>query len=427
MSSYEDALRKLREIDQEQILQYWDDLGEEGKQSLLNQINTLDIDTFFIQKQILQKTNIHSSVAYTPFLDYATSGNASDFAQGWELITKGKVGCLLIAGGQGTRLGFAGPKGCYPITPLSKKSLFQFFAEKVAAASKKADRLLPLAIMTSPMNDQVTRDFFHSHQLFGLDATQLSFFVQDVLPLLDQEGDLFLEEQGKIAEGPNGNGYSLKHFVEQGGWEQWKKQGVEFINYVLVDNPLADPFDAELIGFHCRKQAEITIKCTEKRTPQEKVGVVVKQEHAVKIVEYSELPIAESEAYLKEGILKHRCANLSLFCFNMNWVKKASKRALPLHKALKKVNVLTNNDSSSLHAWKYETFIFDLLAEAHSVQALLYPREECFAPLKNSSGEDSVPEVQRALEKQAKAIYYKITGILPLETPFELPIEYYYL
>lgn len=420
----EKMFQKLKAIHQEHLLQYWKDLEDDEKKVLLRQVELLNLDLLSLQQRLLQQPTHVEKIAIDPFLDFCHSGSSGDLETGRRLIEEGKVGCLLIAGGQGTRLGFDGPKGMYPITPLTKKSLFQFFAEKVIAASKKFDRPLSLAIMTSPLNDQITRDFFEANQFFGLQQQQISFFMQDVLPFLDQEGNLFLEEKGKIAMGPDGNGYSLKQFVVQTIWKKWHEEGIEFVNYVLIDNPLADPFDAELIGFHYRKQADVTLKCVQRRNSSEKVGIVVKQENKVKVIEYSEISQEERQARLEEGSLKHPCANVSLFCFNMAFIKKMANQILPLHKSLKKAKKWGQVDS--FYAWKFETFIFDLLSSTNKVQALVYPREECFAPLKNSSGEDSILYVQQALENQAKKIYQRTTGQWPIDTPFELPMEYYY-
>lgn len=422
--SQEAIALKLKAIHQEHLLKQWDGLNEEEKEKFARQVESLNLNLFLQQKSLLQKHENISEAKIDPFLDYSYSGNNEDFKTGQKLISQGKVGCLLIAGGQGTRLGFNGPKGLFPITPLTKKSLFQFCAEKVVAASKKYGRQLPLAIMTSPLNDALTRNFFESNQLFGLHQEQLSFFVQGVLPFLDQEGNLFMEEAWKLAEGPDGNGYSLHHFVHKEVWKKWQIQGIEYVNYILIDNPLADPFDAELIGFHHRKKADVTLKCVKRRDLNEKVGIVVKKENKVRVIEYSEISQEERTACLKDGSFKHPCANLSLFCFNMSFINKTANQILPLHKSLKKAKKL--NERTDFFAWKFESFIFDHLPYAEHVQALVYPREECFAPLKNATGEDSPLQVQKALEKQAKERYLKMTGKLPELSPFELPIDDYY-
>ncbi len=169
---------------------------------------------------------------------------------------------------------------------------------------------------------------------------------------------------------------------------------------IPVDNPLADPFDAELIGYHAQQKVEITLKCTEKTDPEEKVGVVVRQEGRCAVVEYSEMSGQEKNARRKDGRLKHCCANLSLFCLSLGFIQRIVNEGLsiPLHKAWKAAQFVDEHSntysSSQPAAWKFETFIFDWLFHSKKVAALICPREECFAPLKNLKGPDS-PETVR--------------------------------
>lgn len=432
--NYKQALEKLSEISQEHLLNFWDRLNDTEKKNLLVEISELDIPTFKVQKQLLTMP-MHASIEnLKPFQDYSLAKNAPD-SLGKELISKGQVGCIIVAGGQGTRLNFDGPKGLYPITPIKKKTLFQLFVEKVLTAGNQVGKPLPLAIMTSPLNHDITVKYFRENNLFGLNKDQLSFFSQGVLPFLDKDGNLFLERCDHIAEGPNGNGTSLYHFVEQGIWKKWHESGVRYVNFILIDNPLADPFDAELIGFHHRKLADVTIKCTWRRTAQEKVGVIVKKENKTVVVEYTELSEEERFAVLKEGALKHPCANISLFCFNMDFISRLHEKKLyqsmPLHRAFKAAKYVlpdgTEKQSDKPIAWKYERFIFDVLAFADKVATLLYPREKCFAPLKNGNGEDSVIEVQKALQNEAREVFEKVSGTkVPSNKVFELSQEFYY-
>lgn len=427
---FQKALNKLKQIDQEQLLRYWNDLTQIEKKELLSQIDTLDVPFFLEQRKVLSEVKQKVNSKIEAFNDYVQSGDVNNQKIGWQLISEGKVGCILMAGGQGSRLHFEGPKGMFPITPITKKSLFQFFAEKVVAAGKQAGKKLPLAIMTSPLNDLMTKQFFSDNHYFGLEKSQLFFFTQGILPYLDQQGKAFLEEKGKIAEGPNGNGYIFKYFSEQGIAKQWEELGVEYVTNIQIDNPLADPFDAELIGFHSKQSSEVTIKCAIRRSAEEKVGLVVKQEGRIRVIEYSEISDEERTAYNEKGLLKHLCANLSMFCFNLSFIYRIADKKLPLHAAFKSTRHVTASGEvekpKQPFAWKYETFIFDLLTFAKGVDVLLYPREECFAPLKNFSGEDSLETVQQALEKQAKRLFIQVTGREPPSSPLELPMDFFY-
>ncbi|MBA3957298.1 MAG: UTP--glucose-1-phosphate uridylyltransferase [Parachlamydiaceae bacterium] len=426
----QELLAKLSLIGQEHLLRFWDDLNADQQEQLQQQVLQLNSETLLQQQALLKANHKVPQTDLQPFLDYSKKGNKDDYELGRKLIAEGKVGCLLIAGGQGTRLRFKGPKGMFPITPVTLKSLFQFFVEKVKAASDIFGQPLQLAIMTSPLNDDETRRFFASHHFFGLHKDQVSFFTQSTLPLLDKEGNLFLEEKDKIAVGPDGNGYSLKCFYESSIWSKWHQKGITCVNYVLIDNPLADPFDVELVGSHMRRSVDVTLKCTERRDAQEKVGVVVKENNAVRVVEYSEMPDTERNALTDNGSLKHLCANLSLFCFNMSFIKSLTTQKMPLHLAFKAVPYVDSlgnlQHPTAPMAWKFETFIFDVLKSANSIHAILYPREECFAPLKNASGPNSIEQVQQSLQQQAKLLFKSKTGSQAPNGPFELPPHLFY-
>lgn len=425
-------LKKLTQMEQAQLIQHVDRLSIEEENELTQQINAIDQSILKRQRELVLNPPSNEQKTFEAFDDFADCGSIEDFNSGKKLIAVGKVGCLVLAGGQGSRLGYNGPKGLFPVSIVKQKTLFQLLAEKVLAAGQQAGRPLFLAIMTSPENDTETRNYFEKNNRFGLSKDQLFFFVQGNLPLLDAKGNLFLETRSKLAEGPDGNGHCFRRFFETGVWQQWQKAGIQYVNVVLVDNPLADPFDAELFGFHARKGSDITVKCAEKNDPTEKVGVVVKKGDNFTVVEYSEMPDVEKQARNKDGSLKHRCANLSLFCFSMDFIQRTASQPdrMPLHKAWKAVKYLaadgTTKQADQPNAWKFEAFIFDLLEETNKVSALLYPRNLCFAPLKNGVGADSLATVQTALQQRDAEIFKEVTGVTPPAPPFELSQAFYY-
>jgi UDP-N-acetylglucosamine/UDP-N-acetylgalactosamine diphosphorylase len=293
----------LQHLDQQAIVNHLESLPLEARHALEKQLASLDLAMLAKQRGMVIHPKVAAAEAFEPFDTAVLSGDKARKQTGQKEIAEGRVGCLLLAGGQGSRLGFPGPKGIFPISVIQNKSLFQLVAEKVVAASKQAGKPLPLAVMTSPQNDFITRAFFANHGLFGLDEGQLSFFCQGELPYLDAVGNLFLESSEKIAEGPNGNGFCFKHMAASGILSDWLARGIRHLNLIFIDNPLADPFDAELIGFHQMQGAEVTIKCAEKKDPGEKVGVLVKQKGMVRVSEYSEMPDTERQQRLPEGEL----------------------------------------------------------------------------------------------------------------------------
>lgn len=333
---------------------------------------------------------------------------------GVSLLQQGKVGCLILAGGQGSRLGGSLPKGLVPVTPIKGKTLFQIFCEKTFAASSQSGSALPIAIMTSPLNHQATVAYIEKEKRFGLSEKQVSYFIQGMLPFLDDKGHWLLEAGGKIAQGPDGNGRALHHFFHSGIWKKWKEAGIEYVNVVLIDNPLADPFDPALCAAHVASEAEVTLKCVPRLHVEEKVGVVAVSDGRLKVIEYLDLSEEEKAAHRPDGSLLWNVANSGLFCFSMDFIEKIADRDLPWH--------LTRKGG----LWKFETFIFDLLDYADKAHLLLYPREEAHAPLKNAVGEASLETVRMALLARDRKIFEAISGLLPPERPFELDFAFHY-
>ncbi|HXW60164.1 MAG TPA: UTP--glucose-1-phosphate uridylyltransferase, partial [Myxococcota bacterium] len=302
-----------------------------------------------------------------------------------------------------SRLRFEGPKGCFPISH-DKKTLFQIIAERVLAASALAGRALPVAILTSRLNHKETINYFAKHAYFGLKPQkQLFFFTQELWPLLDLQGNLFLQAPSQIAKGPNGNGGVFRYFYSSGLWELWNKMGIEHLQLIPVDNALAAPFDVELIGFHKKHASEITIKTCTRCDPQEKVGILCQVEKKPRVIEYFEIPDKEKEAREEGGRLKYSIASIGLFAFSLSFMKKAAHFELPIHFVKKAVKYFDSSGKTFFpkepNAFKFEEFIFDVLPFAETCKVLIYPRERCFAPLKN---EESIKEVRLALERAGK-------------------------
>jgi UDP-N-acetylglucosamine/UDP-N-acetylgalactosamine diphosphorylase len=429
-----EIIEKLNSINQVHLLEYWDSLEFFQKKQLQKQIKALDSSLFLTQRELLAKKKVELKRDFSPLKNFTEAGNRSDKIKGQQILSQGQCGCLLIAGGQGTRLRFNGPKGMFPVTLIKHKSLYQLIAEKTLAAGLQVNRKLPLAIMTSPSTHEATVEFFNRNDRFGLDSEQVVFFLQKEIPLLNSAGNLFLQGKDHIALGPDGNGSSLQYFIESGIWDQWYSKGVRYLTYVLIDNPLADPFDAELIGFQERVGSDIVLKSTTRLNSEEKVGVLVENKDRIEVVEYSELSEEEKFAALSNGTLKYPLANLSLFSFRMDFIKNKKNEIfleMPLHAAFKSATFIDTQGFSKLlplkpNAWKFEKFIFDILAFTSHVAILNYPRNVCFAPLKNNKGSDSLRTVQTALQNLDKMTLKKITGIEPSSTPFELSQEFYY-
>jgi UDP-N-acetylglucosamine/UDP-N-acetylgalactosamine diphosphorylase len=312
---------------------------------------------------------------------------SNDFQElGKKVVQQGGAACLLLAGGQGTRLGHSGPKGTFPLIPETGLTLFQLFAEKIGAASLWAQRPLCACIMTSEENDSATRAFFEAHDFFGL-REDLSFVVQESLPFLDVSGRPLAQS------GPAGNGWALRHLIDGGVAQAWEKQGVQAITVIPVDNPLADPFDCEIIGA-VAAGAPLAMKCSDRVAEEEKVGVVVQEGGKTRVVEYSELSDEQKWGRESNGKLRYPIAHLGLFCFSLTFVHEAARRAeeLPIHLALKPCKTTRGE----IVAYKQERYLFDCLPFASHVAIIYAAREHCFAPLKDRN---SLPHVQAALRR----------------------------
>lgn len=342
-------------------------------QSVDAMLNDIDMQLLEDQRSLVLKKTSLTTKEIQPCLEYLTEVSNEAIELGNKAIQSGKVGCLTVAGGQGTRLGFQGPKGAFPLNS-DGLTLFEIFAKKILNSGDN----LSWAIMTSPINHNETVSFFEKNHYFGLNKNCVFFFQQKMLPFLDDDGDLILETPSKIALGPAGNGCALMDFFESGVAEKWKALGIEQVMFTQIDNLLAEPFSKELIGFHLLEKAEVASSCVEREDLNEHVGLFAKEGGAVVVKEYTEL--SESERLNPN----FKLVNISVFCFQLQWMQKvySHRSQLPLHKSFKKTPVM-GKEPTKPNAWKFEYFIFDCLPFAQSVVILLFPRNRCFAPLKD--------------------------------------------
>lgn len=282
----------------------------------------------------------------------------------------GNVGAIILAGGQGTRLGISYPKGLFPV---QGKALFQWICEKVPRND------LPIAVMTSPLNHQETVAFFERHQFFGLD---LHFFQQEMSPLLDERKRCIEMRPGEILKGPNGNGSIYRSFVQSGLFQRFKEKGVDLVTVMPVDNPLANPFDPTLIAFARDKEADIAIQCIEKREGENSMGVLAERRGKIEVVEYTEMD--------PQQLGEYRLANTGQLAIRLSFFEKMAAVELPIHWVRKKMQI----GGQMLSIWKGEQFIFDAFPYAERVEAICASRETCYAPLKNL---ENLEAVQKAL------------------------------
>ena len=258
---------------------------------------------------------------------------------GEKLISQGKVAALIVAGGQGTRLGFDGPKGNFPISPVKHKTLFRIFAETIQAVTQRYGATCPWYVMTSPMNHAQTVAIFKADNYYGLDAKDVFIFQQGTLPNFDFDGRILLEDKARIARSPDGHGGCIRALARSGALADMKRRGVEYLSYWQVDNPLVRLFDPLFIGLHALDGAEMSSKAVIKNAPKEKVGNFCLVDGKVTVIEYSDLPDELAEKRRPDGSLVFELGSIAIHIISTSFVEKLNIEAysLPLHRAVKKI------------------------------------------------------------------------------------------
>ncbi|GIW74216.1 MAG: UDP-N-acetylhexosamine pyrophosphorylase [Phycisphaerales bacterium] len=333
---------------------------------------------------------------------------------GLDLIAQGKVAALTVAGGQGTRLGFDGPKGTLPIAPVTGRTLFEIFADQIAQASRWAGRPIPWLIMTSPLNHEQTLDFFRQRQWLGLEQGQVRLFTQGVMPsFCPATGRLLLADKGQLATNPDGHGGVVRALVRSGLLEQLADQGVEHLSYFQVDNPLVPPLDPLFLGAHAGaggapSSGQFSSKMVPKADAHEKVGVFARKAGKTIVVEYSDLPEDLAQARNADGRLRFEAGSVAIHAVSLAFlaqVDAAGEQALPFHRAFKKVPHLDDQgrlvEPSEPNAVKLERFVFDALPVADQPLVLRVERRRQFAPTKNATGPDSVQSAKQMQSQRA--------------------------
>jgi UDP-N-acetylglucosamine/UDP-N-acetylgalactosamine diphosphorylase len=312
--------------------------------------------------------------------------------RGLELLGRGAVGYVLVAGGQASRLGFEAPKGAFPIGPVSARTLFEFHARRLAAAARRHGVRTPWYVMTSPANDADTRAFFARHAHFGLDPADVFFFSQDMLPALDETGRMLFAAPDALFLAPNGHGGSLLALASSGALSDMRRRGLTQLSYFQVDNPLARPADPLFLGLHAEAGAGMSSKVVVKRDAAEKVGVLGRVDGVLGCIEYSDLPVELREAREPSGELRFRAGNIAVHALSVDFLEEVTRGGLelPWHLARKKMRVSeANGENVERTGVKFETFVFDALARSPASIVQEVERAEEFSPVKNKSGEDS--------------------------------------
>ncbi|MGE0608361.1 MAG: UTP--glucose-1-phosphate uridylyltransferase [Pirellulales bacterium] len=398
---------------QQHLLRFWDRLSSAEQSVLTREIEAVD---FAQLGQLLAKAQ--AAVDWNEIAARATSPDAFRLgavpatelaaarAAGEAALKAGQVAVVLVAGGQGTRLGFDHPKGMYSLGPVSGHSLFQILLEKVLAVSRRYQQPVPLVVMTSPATHEETAGYLREHDWFGLPADDVRMCCQGTMPAVDmQSGQILLAEPGRLALSPDGHGGLVAAMASSGTLDELQRRGISLLFYMQVDNPLATVCDPVFLGHHLRTGSQMSTQVVAKRDPLDRVGNFARYAGKARIIEYSDLPDEAAKRRHVDGSLVFWAGNIAVHAFDIAFLKEMAGSAdgLPFHRAEKKVPYVDASghtvDPDQPNAYKFERFIFDLLPAANRAIAVEVDEAECFAPVKNEPGaaKDTPESAQRMM------------------------------
>ncbi|HYE18739.1 MAG TPA: UDPGP type 1 family protein [Tepidisphaeraceae bacterium] len=339
-------------------------------------------------------------------------------ARGHELLKQGKVGAFLVAGGQGTRLGYDGPKGEYPVTPIKNKPLFRVFAEQLLALSRDAGKPIPWYVMTSEVNDGPTRAFFKQHNYFDYNPANVFFFQQGMMPAFDMAtGAILLDKPDSLALSPDGHGGSLRALYKSGAIADMRKRGVEHLSYFQVDNPIVHTIDPLFIGLHDLTGSEMSSKTVSKAHALEKVGNFAIGDGKLQVIEYSDLPEEVAKRTGPNGALLFNAGSIAIHALRVSFIERLNEGGdlkLPWHRAEKKVPYVDAAGNpvkpEKPNAVKLEQFVFDAIPLASNAIVYTTKRDEEFSPVKNAQGDDS-PATSKRDQIRRAAEWLEMAGV----------------
>jgi UDP-N-acetylglucosamine/UDP-N-acetylgalactosamine diphosphorylase len=391
---------ELREVDLDLIARLVDRLVRIDRPPLYGEVTPADPDDFI----------------GLPDCDEDHERERAARVAGERMLRDGRVAAVLLAGGQGSRLGFDGPKGAFPFTPITGRMLFWQHAASIAAVRARYGAAVPLYILTSPTNDDETRAVFAANGDFGLAPDTVRFVVQGTLPAVDaRTGEILRERPDRLALSPDGHGGLLSALRNSGALDEMAAMGIDTLFTYQVDNPLVRTCRPEFLGHHALAGAEMSSVVVRKISPGERMGVIAHIDDRPGVVEYSDLPDELAELRDESGELVFWAGSIAVHCIDRAFAERLTTDglSLPYHRALKRVPYVDAADRpvqpEDANAVKFETFLFDALAYATRTIAVEARREDEFAPIKNAVGADS-PHTARAALNRRNAAWVEQAG-----------------
>lgn len=398
-----DAEKILNEKSQLHVLKDFDNLSEEKKTEFLKQIENINwADISMIGKETAiprGKFTVPAAVS----IEEIEASKDKFLKAGIESIKKGEVAAVLLAGGMGTRLGFDLPKGCFNVGTSHELYIFECLINNLMDVVKQCDTYIPLYIMTSEKNDGATQDFFEKHNYFGYNKDYVKFFIQDMACAVDYKGKLLLEEKGRLATSPNGNGGWFTSMVKAGLDKDLHKRNVKWINIFAVDNVCQRIADPVFVGATILGNYECGSKVVRKVEPNEKMGLLCLEDGMPSIVEYYEMSKEMSEARAEDGSLLYKYGVILNYLFSLDKLEEIVNNKLTVHVVEKKIPYINEKGEAisptEPNGYKFELLVLDMIHMMKNNLAFEVVREREFAPIKNLHGVDSVDSARELLVK----------------------------
>ncbi len=406
-------IETYKAADQAQVFAFFEQISTEEQRQLLDQAAEIDLAEISQLTRTLLTPSAAAGVnleglAPAPYEKRPEhGGDAAAWtkakAAGEDALRAGRVAAFTVAGGQGTRLGYDGPKGTFRVTPVRRKPLFQVFAEKIRAAGIRYGQPLHWFIMTSHANHAATEAFFAENRFFGLERGRVHFFRQGRMPAVGFDGRIMLESKSSIALSPDGHGGSLRALERSGSLDLMQREGIDTLSYFQVDNPLVRCIDPEFIGWHLLRRSDMSSKMVPKAYPEEKVGHFCVQNGKLVVVEYSDLPLAMQRETDAQGQLRYIAGSIAIHVLEREFVRRMAQGqggkqpdaggVLPFHRADKKIPTVDESGKAvkpeKPNGVKFEMFVFDAVPFARNPVVIETRRENDFSPVKNAEGLDS--------------------------------------
>lgn len=411
MDNFLKAKEILKEYNQEHLLSFYDELDNEQKEFLVNQILRIDFKQIFDLYEASKTDEVIpcNLIEPLPYFDKSRlSYNDKNLYinLGETYIKENSLAIVTMAGGQGTRLGYKGPKGTFELDIFPKKSLFEILCDNLKKANAKYNVTIPWYIMTSIYNDEATKEFFEDKNFFGYPKDSIKFFTQSQLPLIDITENLILEETYKIKEASNGNGDVFNALKKYGMLEDMKNKNIKWVFFSGVDNVILDIVDPLLIGITAKNNADISSKTLFKEDADAPDWIFAKRNGKPAIINSSHLSADMKIAKNENGYYLYREINILAHLFSMSAVELIANKSLPYHRAFKK-NTFVNDEGmkqvpESPNTFKFETFIFDAFSYFDDMVLLRVNKEDEFAPIKDFNGPHN-PEVAKDLYLNKRA------------------------